>query len=52
MEVQMLQMDDVKEEDIGSQKVIEVTFKHEHKQRNEGFQYYIPSKFFPMFARY
>ena len=27
-------------------------FKYEHKQRNEGFQYYIPSKFFPMFARY
>ena len=51
-EVQMIQMDDVKVEDLGSKKVIEVTFKHERKQRNEGFQYYIPSKFFPMFGRY
>ena len=50
--MQMIQMDDVKVDDIGSQKVIEVTFKHEGKQRNEEFQYYIPSKFFPMFARY
>ena len=51
-EMQMIQMDDVKVENIGSKKVIEVTFKHERKQGNEGFQYYIPSKFFPMFARY
>ena len=51
-EVQMIQMDDVKVENFGSQKVIEVMFKHECKQRNERFQYYIPSKFFPMFARY
>ena len=48
----MIQMDDVKVEDLGSEKVIEVTFKHERKQRNEGFQYYIPSKCFRMFARY
>ena len=51
-EVKMIQIDDVKAEDIGSQKVIEVMFKHEHKQRNKGFQYYFPSKFFPMFGRY
>ena len=47
----MIQIDDVKVEDLGSEKVIEVMFKHEHKWRNEGFQYYIPSKFFLMFAR-
>ena len=51
-EVQMIQMDDVKVENIGSQNVIELTFKHKHTQRNKGFQYYIPSKLFPMFARY
>ena len=45
-------MDDVKVEDIGSKKIIEVTFNHERKQRNKGFQYYIPSKFLPMFGRY
>ena len=45
-------MDDVKVEDLGSKKIIEVMFKHECKQRNEGFQYYIPRNFFPMFARY
>ena len=48
----MIQMDDVKVEDIGFPKVNEFTFKHECKQINEGFQHYIPSKFFPMFARY
>ena len=52
MEVQMIQMDNVKVEDVGSEKVIEVTFKHERKQRSEGFQNYIPSKFFAMFGRY
>ena len=45
-------MDNVKVENISSQKVIEVTFKHEHKQKNEGFLYYIPSKIFTIFARY
>ena len=47
-----IQMDDVKVEIIGSWKVIEVTFKYKHKQRNEEFQYYISSKFFLMFVRY
>ena len=44
-EVQMIQMHDVKVEIIASQKVFEVPFKLERKGRNEGFQYYIPSKF-------
>ena len=48
----MVQMDDVKVKDLGSEKIIEVIFKHERKQRNEGFQYYIPRRFFPIFARY
>ena len=48
----MIQTDDVKVDDIGCKKVIEVTFKHEHIRRNEGFQFYIPSKFFAMLRRY
>ena len=51
-EVQIIQMEYVQVENISSQRIIEVMFKHEHKLRNEGFQYYIPSKFYPMFARY
>ena len=48
----MIQMDNVNVESIGSWNVIEVTFKHKRKWRNEGFQYYISSKFYSMFARY
>ena len=51
-EVQMLEMEDIKVEAIGVCKINEVTLKYEHKQRNEGFAYYVPSKFFPIFPRY
>ena len=45
-------MEDVKIETIGAKRIVEVTFKHEHKQRNDGFVYYVPSKFYLMFPRY
>ena len=51
-EVQMVEMEDIKIETTGVQKIIKVTFKHERKQRNEGFVYYVPSKFFPCFQMY
>ena len=51
-EVQMIQMDYVRVESISSHRIIKVTFKHERKQRNEGFQHCIQSKFYPMFGRY
>ena len=48
----MYEMEDVKVERTGVRKVIEVMFKHERKQRNEGLVYYVPTKFPPMFSRY
>ena len=51
-EVPMVEMEDIKIETIGVYKIIEVMFKHECKQRNEGFVYYAPTKCFPMFSRY
>ena len=50
--VQMVEMEDVKVQTTGVRKTIKVTFKHEHKRRNEGFVYYFPNKFFPLFSRY
>ena len=37
---------------FGSQHQIEVMFLHNHKRRNEGSKFFIPSKFYPMFSRY
>ena len=51
-EVHMVEVDDVKVEKRGLHDIIEVTFKHERKRRNEGFKYYVPSKYAPMFSRY
>ena len=48
----MIEMEHVKIETTGTRRIIEVTFKHEHKQINEGFVYYVPSKFYPLFSRY
>ena len=48
----MIEVDDVLVEKRGLHNIIEVTFKHERKRRNEGFMYYVPSKFAPMFSRY
>ena len=50
--VQMVEMEDVKVETTGICKIIEVTFKQKCKQRNEGFVYYVLTKFFPIFSRY
>ena len=51
-EVQMIEMEDKKIETTGARRVIEVMFKHTRKQRNKGFIYYVPSKFYPMFSWY
>ena len=50
--MQKIEVDDVKVEKRGLHNIIEVTFKHEQKRKNEGFTYYVPSKFAPMFSRY
>ena len=49
-EVQTVEMEDVKVETTGIRKFTIDTFKHE--QRNEGFVYYVPTKFFHIFSRY
>ena len=43
VEVQMIKMEDVKVEATDIRKIIEVTFKHKRKQRNEGFVCCIPT---------
>ena len=44
-------MENIKVETTGVRKIIEVTFKHVRKRTNEGFVYYVPTKFPPMFSR-
>ena len=51
-EVHMIEVEDVKVEKRGLHDIIEVMFKHERKRRNEGFTYYMPSKYAHMFSRY
>ena len=48
----MVEMEDVKVKTTGVSKIIEIMFKLKCKQRNEGFVYYVPTKFFPIFSRY
>ena len=42
--VAMTKVEDVNINTVGSQNQIEITFLHNCKQRNEGFQFFIPSK--------
>ena len=48
----MIIVEDVSISIIGSQNQIEITFLHNRKWSNNRFQFFIPSKFYPMFSRY
>ena len=51
-EVQELQVKDVVMSNAMGKKEIVVLFNHECKKRNEGFKYYIPNVFYPMFHQF
>ena len=51
-EVRLITVFDVKLKSEPTKKEIEVTFTHPRKQKNEGFTFYVPSKFYPMFCSY
>ena len=50
--VSMITVKDVSIATVGLQHQIEVTFFHKRKRRNEGYQFFIASKFYLMFSRY
>ena len=50
--VAMITVKDVSITTVGSQHHIQVMFLHNGKRRNEGFQFFIPSKFYPLVSRY
>ena len=51
-EVRLITVFDVKLHSEPTKKEIEVTFTHPRKRKNEGFAFYVPAKFYPMFRSY
>ena len=50
-EVAMITFKDVSITTVGSQYQIEVMFLYNGERRNEGFEFFIPGKFYPIFLR-
>ena len=51
-EAYLIQVEDVRIVGERDDKKIQVTFDHKRKRKNEGFTYYVPSVYLPLFQRY